>query len=126
MSFLSVQRLFYSPEVSDEVASELLQKVYIECINDGIKQLNYIISNVDSMKDKTVNIIEILDPNAVNIYSEPTSMRAARYNESAERFGGRLPNNEEPVQLMLPELVEDLFKKEHEYEYNLTIKANIE
>ena len=97
----------------------MLQECYSDCINDGITKINNIINNVQTMKSKTINILEIIDPaaEASTLYASASRQMKMCNSETTQMTSA------EPV--ITKELIQDLFETPKEIGYNLTIRAEI-
>lgn len=108
----------YVCNLSDVLADKMLQECYSDCINDGITKINNIISNVHTMKSKTINILEIIDPAAESSTLYASAPRHMMLNSEITQT-----TSAEPV--ITKELIQDLFETPKEIKYNLTIRAEI-
>jgi len=108
---------YYDCTLSNKLADSTMETLYANCISDGISKIENIVSKVNPMKNRIINIIEIIDPKAINRDS------GIMYERSAIRTADTARDTSE--QFITPELIADIFNNTQEISYNLTIKADI-
>lgn len=117
---LSIKRnlnFYYDCALSDKLSDSTMETLYAQCISDGIAKIEHIVSRVNSMKNRIINIVEIIDPEAISCSED------VAYARSAIRSADMARDTSE--QIIIPELIEDIFNNTREVSYNLTIKADI-
>lgn len=108
---------YYDCTLSNKLADSTMETLYAHCISDGISKIEHIVSRVNSMKNRIINIVEIIDPEAISCSED------VAYARSAIRSADMARDTSE--QIITPELIEDIFNNTREVSYNLTIKADI-
>ncbi|MEE3344061.1 MAG: hypothetical protein VZS44_08225 [Bacilli bacterium] len=116
----------YESGITESYANEILDELYINCINMGIERLNTIVSGVSTMKNKTISILEIVDPQAISesSYRNNNTFGNARACMREEAIRGGV-SSVEAEQIITPELVKDVLQTPTVCDYQLTIVAEI-
>lgn len=95
----------YDITVSDSRRRDVGQQLYVNCINQGVKQVQEIANKIECKQSPTVNLLEIRDPDATAMpavrTSRSTVCKEAVCFDSAEAY--------EPERIIIPELVAELF-----------------
>lgn len=95
----------YDITVSDSRRRDVGQQLYVNCINQGVKQVQEIANKIDCKQSPTVNLLEIRDPSA-------SAMPAVRMSKNAACLDGMSYEecrSYEPERVIIPELVAELF-----------------
>lgn len=111
----------YQHTVSDELNKSTEQELYAMCINQGVKEVQTIASKLDFLEQPKVHLLEVLDPAATAVpkYERMGMMsKQAMCMDEAACVGSAY----EPEQIIMPELIEELFNNNIELKKSLDLK----
>ena len=110
----------YQHTISDELEKATKQELYTECINQGVKAVKTIVNGLDFVENHTVTLLEVRDPAAV---STPARYGAAKMSKNLCMeemcFDGAAAY--EPEEIIMPELLEELFNNNIELKKSLDL-----
>lgn len=113
-------RCDYEHTISDELTKATNQELYAICINQGVKEVQTIANNLEFLEQPKVHLLEVLDPAATTAPRyEMSAMKAKRSACMDEMSIGAAY---EPEQIIMPELIEELFNNNIELKKSLDLK----
>lgn len=102
----------YKHDILEEAKEEIQQKLYAQCINNGLDNLKAIVLNTE-LKSKILNLLEVNE-------DYPRS-----YSSKCLNFSETICSNYEPEQIIIPELIEDLFNNNIVFNKTLNLKVSL-
>lgn len=111
----------YTLGISDDLRERVRKELYAECINSGMKNVQDIVAALDYTKgEMAVNLVEVRDP---DVRTQDIGVMRSASREMACLQECAMAEPEE--QLMIPELLEDLFNNEIEISKSLDLMVEI-
>lgn len=121
----------YEHSVSQKSLEDTMHKLYIDCINKGVENMQKILDGLTVTSSysgqRTANLLSIVDPEARSGMTDyaignsfekaPKMMKSCRMDES---FGAASAYT--PEQIIMPELIEELFNNNIELTKSLDLK----
>lgn len=104
MALENDMRCTYRHTISEQLEREINNDLFIECVNQGITDVDYIICGINSMNKENVKLLKIVDTNV----SDDRDY-GMRYSKSA-CLESTTTNMYEPENIMMPELIADVFE----------------
>lgn len=108
----------YHHTISDKLRDKTMQELYTICINQGVEAVQNIVNGLNFTTSKEVNLIEVRDPAATSVPSTNDIIRksAMCMDEACYSASGY-----EPEQIIMPELLEELFNNNIELTKSLDL-----
>lgn len=110
----------YQHTISDKLRNDTMQELYTICINQGFDAVQNIVNGLNFTTSKEVRLVEVRDPAATSVprYDESMISKSSMCMDTA-CFG--VPSYE-PEQIIMPELLEELFNNNIELTKSLDMK----
>ena len=109
----------YEHTISDKLRDTTMQELYTICINQGVEAVQNIVNGLNFTTSKEVNLIEVRDPAATSVPRASDNMiRKAAMCMDEACYGA---SAYEPEQIIMPELLEELFNNNIELTKSLDL-----
>lgn len=104
----------YNHTISNDLYSKSMQELYSKCINEGVANARSIVTNLDFTNSTNIKLLNISEHN----------MSTTRYSKSAMASMDMCceSNSYEPENIIMPELVEELFNNNIELTKSLDLQ----
>ena len=112
----------YQHTISDKLRDTTMQELYTICINQGVEAVQNIVNGLNFNTSKEVRLVEVRDPAATSIprYDESMISKSAMCMDEV-CYGAP---GYEPEQIIMPELLEELFNNNIELTKSLDLKLD--